>query len=81
MPALPRKLAEPTPVVVVGTVLWLAAVIVFGIVDWGDWGIGFWTSLAGFGLGVVGFGVFQWQRTASRRGSRGAWKGLSGLDG
>ncbi|WP_460956838.1 DUF2530 domain-containing protein [Parasphingorhabdus pacifica] len=80
VPALPRKLAEPTPVVLAGTLLWLAATVWIGIADWGDWGLRFWTAIAGCGLGVLGYGVFRWQRSASRRGSRGAWQGLSGLD-
>lgn len=80
MPALPRRLTQPTPVVVAGTLLWLLAALWFGVADWGAWDVRFWTSLAGFGLGLIGFGLFRWQRSASRRGSRGAWKGLSGLD-
>jgi hypothetical protein len=82
VPGLPRRLAEPTPVVLAGTLLWFAGVAGFGIVGWatGTVSIQFWTSLAGFTLGVMGYGVFRWQRSASRRGARGAWKGLSGLD-
>ena len=79
VPGLPRRLAEPTPVVLAGTLLWLGGVVVFAVVAPGS--IPFWTSLVGCLLGVIGYGVFRWQRSASRRGSRGAWKGLSGLDG
>lgn len=66
-----------------GTVLWFVGCAVFGALDWigGEPTIRFWTSLAGAVLGLVGYGVFRWQRGASRRGSRGAWQGLSGLDG
>lgn len=83
VPPLPHRLAEPTPVVLVGTLLWFAACAFFGITEWmsGDLTIRFWTSLIGGLLGVAGYGVFRWQRSASRRGSRGAWRGLSGLDG
>ncbi|HTI21799.1 MAG TPA: DUF2530 domain-containing protein [Kutzneria sp.] len=35
-----------------------------------------WSCLAGFGLGFVGYGVFRWQRSAARRGSRTAQEGL-----
>lgn len=82
-PPLPRGLAEPTPVVLGGTLLWLAGCAVFGVFGWqsGDLGIQFWSSVAGASLGILGYGVFRWQRSASRRGSRGAWHGLSGLDG
>ncbi|MBQ6640412.1 MAG: DUF2530 domain-containing protein [Saccharopolyspora sp.] len=79
MPALPRRLAEPTPVVLAGTLLWLAAAVLFAVVA--PQSVQFWTCTAGFVLGVIGYGVFRWQRSASRRGSRGAWKGLAGLDG
>ncbi|MBB5153796.1 DUF2530 domain-containing protein [Saccharopolyspora phatthalungensis] len=82
VPPLPRGLADPTPVVLVGTGLWLAGLVLFGIRDWaGGWDIQFWTCLAGAALGILGYGVFRWQRSAARRGSRGAWQGLSGLDG
>lgn len=82
VPALPRRLAEPTPVVLAGTVLWFVVCAYFGVTEWigGDLTIRFWTCLIGGVLGVAGYGVFRWQRSASRRGSRGAWKGLSGLD-
>lgn len=82
MPQLPRRLADPTPVVLAGTLLWLVGVVWFGVVDLtdGQWGIEFWTSATGCGLGIIGYGVFRWQRSAARRGSRGAWRGLSGLD-
>ncbi|MEV6234166.1 DUF2530 domain-containing protein [Saccharopolyspora shandongensis] len=79
VPPLPRRLADPTPVVLFGTALWFAGVVLFGIRDWAS--IQFWTCLAGGVLGIIGYGVFRWQRSAARRGSRGAWKGLSGLDG
>jgi uncharacterized protein DUF2530 len=83
VPPLPRRLANPAPVVLVGTALWFAGAVLFGIRDWvdGSWDIQFWTCVAGVGLGVIGYGLFRWQRSAARRGSRGAWKGLSGLDG
>lgn len=79
MPALPRRLADPTPVVLAGTMLWFAGVVLFGVTALHS--VQFWTCVAGSLLGITGYGVFRWQRSASRRGSRGAWKGLSGLDG
>ncbi|GAB3692939.1 DUF2530 domain-containing protein [Saccharopolyspora tripterygii] len=82
VPPLPRRLADPTPVLLIGTALWFAGVVAFG---WGDLadgtvGIQFFTCVAGTALGVIGYGVFRWQRSAARRGSRGSWQGLSGLD-
>ncbi|RCW43615.1 uncharacterized protein DUF2530 [Halopolyspora algeriensis] len=83
VPSLPRKLADPTPVVLTGTLLWFTACLVFGITSGlsGGVDIRFWTCLIGGILGSLGYGVFRWQRSAARRGSRGAWQGLSGLDG
>ncbi|WP_244515162.1 DUF2530 domain-containing protein [Actinopolyspora xinjiangensis] len=83
VPPLPRRLAGPTPVVVTGTLCWLVAAVVFGMLGWTGSGVDvrFWTCVTGSGLGVLGYGVFRWQRSASRRGSRGSWQGLAGLDG
>lgn len=70
-PALPPRLADPVPVIVVGTVLWflvLAGLLLFDRDDT-TW---LWTSLAGGLLGITGYGVFAWQRSAARRGSRTA---------
>ncbi|MER7015581.1 DUF2530 domain-containing protein [Saccharopolyspora sp. NPDC000359] len=79
VPHLPRRLADPTPVVLTGTVLWLVGAVVLALRSHTD--IEFWTCVAGVALGIIGYGVFRWQRSAARRGSRGAWQGLSGLDG
>ncbi|MDA3648237.1 DUF2530 domain-containing protein [Saccharopolyspora indica] len=78
VPHLPRRLADPTPVVLTGTALWLVGTVALALS--GNLGIEFWTCVAGVTLGVIGYGVFRWQRSAARRGSRGAWQGLSGLD-
>ncbi|GAA2337776.1 DUF2530 domain-containing protein [Saccharopolyspora halophila] len=82
VPGLPRRLADPTPVVLLGTALWLVAAVVLGWRDAADGSLDvhFWTAVAGTTLGVIGYGVFRWQRSAARRGSRGSWQGLSGLD-
>jgi hypothetical protein len=34
-------------------------------------------SIAGLGVGVVGTSIFLWQRSAARRGTRGAQTGLT----
>lgn len=83
VPPLPRRLAEPTPVVLLGTALWFMGLVLFGVTSIldGRIGIQFWTCLAGCLLGLLGYGIFRWQRSASRRGSRGAWRGLAGLNG
>lgn len=64
--------------VLTGTALWLVGAVVLALS--GNLHIEFWTCVAGLTLGITGYGVFRWQRSAARRGSRGAWQGLSGLD-
>lgn len=83
VPALPRALADPTPVVVAGTLAWFVAAVAFGVSGMaaGDFDIRFWTCVVGTVLGGLGYAIFRWQRAASRRGSRGSWQGLTGLDG
>jgi hypothetical protein len=73
-PPLPRSLTDPVPVVVVGTLAFLVAFVVLLLV--GAPPIWTWSCLAGFGLGFFGYGVFRWQRSAARRGSRTAQEGL-----
>lgn len=82
VPPLPRRLADPTPVVLAGTVLWFVGAALFIVTPWdpGLHDVRLWTCVTGGVLGIIGYGVFRWQRSASRRGSRGAWKGLAGLD-
>ena len=74
-PALPAALLEPWPVIVVIAAGWLVAVVlafmVPGLHDWRP------TTIAGLGVGVLGTSIFLWQRSAVRRGSRGAQSGLS----
>lgn len=76
-PALPPRLLALAPVVYVGTALWFAAFAVLAI---GHYGfdvfppIWMWTALAGSVLGLIGVPIMLWQRSASRRGARGAQK-------
>ncbi len=73
-PALPAALTDPRPVIGVGAALWavatLAAFVVPALHGWRP------VTLAGLGVGVVGVSIFLWQRSAARRGSRGAQTGL-----
>jgi hypothetical protein len=73
-PALPAILLEPWPVICAIAAGWLVAVIlaftVPGLHDWRP------VALAGLGVGVLGTSIFLWQRSAVRRGSRGAQRGL-----
>lgn len=68
-PELPKRLTDLTPVVMVGTTLWLGALIVLFFVTHGVW---VQTALAGVVLGLIGFGIIFWQRAAARRGSKSA---------
>ncbi|AXX27824.1 hypothetical protein APASM_0459 [Actinosynnema pretiosum subsp. pretiosum] len=58
----------------VGSTLWLVALVVTLLI--GAPAVVVWTCAAGGALGVIGFGIFAWQRSAARRGSRTAQSGL-----
>lgn len=73
-PALPKQLVDAWPPVIIGTVVWSLVFVVLLSVGAGD--VWRWTALAGAGLGVIGMGIMWWQRAASRRGKRGAHRGL-----
>ena len=74
-PSLPAALLAPWPVIFVIAAGWLVAVVlaftVPGLHDWRP------TTIAGLAVGVLGTSIFLWQRSAVRRGSRGAQSGLS----
>ncbi|GAA1869482.1 hypothetical protein GCM10009836_57570 [Pseudonocardia ailaonensis] len=79
-PALPRRTSDVTVVVAVGTLVWLVAaavLLVVSLVGGRPLDIWFATCVTGAGLGLLGFGVFAWQRAAARRGSRLAQQGLA----
>ena len=74
-PALPARLLEPAPVIVVIAIGWLIAVVlaftVPGLHDWRP------ITVAGLGVGLVGTSIFLLQRRSARRGDRGAQQGLT----
>lgn len=73
-PALPEILLRPWPVIYVIAAGWLvAAVLAFTVPGLHDWRP---VTVAGLGVGVLGTSIFLWQRSAVRRGSRGAQQGL-----
>lgn len=73
-PELPAALRDPRPVIVAGAVLWaLATLASFTVAALEDWRP---VTLAGLGVSVVGVSIFLWQRSAARRGARGAQTGL-----
>ena len=74
-PALPAALLQPSPVIIVIAVGWLiAAILAFTVAALHEWRP---IAVAGLGVGVLGTSIFLWQRSASRRGSRGAQSGLN----
>ncbi|MGH3754763.1 MAG: DUF2530 domain-containing protein [Pseudonocardiaceae bacterium] len=72
--ALPPRLADPRPVVGVGTVAWFAAAAVLLAAGGPPVWIG--ACLAGGLLGLLGFVMIHAQHSAARRGTRGAQQGL-----
>jgi hypothetical protein len=79
-PALPRTLGAPEPVIWAGISCWLALTVALGAARlFGErpLDVWFWTSIAGWCLGLVGYTIMRWQRSAARRGSRLAQSGLA----
>lgn len=73
-PALPGRLLNPRPVIITIATGWLVAlVLAFTVPALHDWRP---VTVAGLGVGVLGTSIFLWQRSAARRGSRGAQRGL-----
>ncbi|MGW0159514.1 DUF2530 domain-containing protein [Mycobacterium sp. NPDC003323] len=74
-PALPARLLDPVPVIVVIAAGWLVAVLlaftVPGLHDWRP------ITVAGLGVGLLGTSIFLLQRRSARRGDRGAQQGLT----
>jgi Protein of unknown function (DUF2530) len=76
---LPDRLLALPPLIYAGTALWFVALCVLLVLRYGfDLGppIWLWTAIAGTALGIVGLPIMWWQRTASRRGTRGAQRDL-----
>lgn len=73
-PPLPPGLLEVWPVIGVGALGWLVAVIAaFTVPALETWRP---VTVAGLATGLLGTGIFLWQRDAARRGARGAQTGL-----
>jgi hypothetical protein len=75
-PPLPAIRSGVAYIVIPGTVAWfLAFVVLLFLTDTlraHDAMIWLWTCLAGWVLGLLGLAIFGWQRSAARRGRRGA---------
>lgn len=73
-PPLPRSLADPRPLVTLGTIAWFTAAVVLLVMDRStEW---VWTCLVAGLLGLIGLTMIHLQRTAAQRGSRGSQQGL-----
>jgi len=73
-PALSPRLLAPWPVIIAITAGWLVALaLAFTVPALHGWRP---VTVAGLGVGVLGTSIFLWQRSAARRGARGAQRGL-----
>ncbi|GFG74778.1 DUF2530 domain-containing protein [Mycobacterium botniense] len=78
-PPLPAAVLEVWPMIAVGAIAWLAAaVLAFTVPAFESWRP---VAVAGLGTGLLGTGIFLWQRDAARRGARGAQTGLQSRRG
>jgi hypothetical protein len=80
VPELPTALADPRPVMAVGTALWTGYTVVVAVraVLAGDGpGTGVATGAVGVALGGIGYGIFYWQRRIVRRGAGRGQHGIS----
>jgi hypothetical protein len=78
-PPLPPRLLALPPLIYIGTATWFAVFTVLLVLRYVfDLGppIWLWTALAGWLLGLSGIPIMWWQRTASRRGTRGSQRDL-----
>lgn len=74
-PPLPARWVDMRPVLALGTALWFVAYCALLVARYGyhvPTGIWLPTCLAGWILGVIGTAIMYWQRSAARRGARGA---------
>jgi hypothetical protein len=75
-PPLPPIRSGIAYIVVPTTAVWFLAFVVLlfftGSLREHDAMIWLWTCLAGWLLGLTGLAIHQWQRSAARRGRRGA---------
>lgn len=73
-PELAKHLLDAWIPAISGTCAWFVASVVLLVI--GAAPVWIFTALAGTVLGFLGMALMFWQRSASRRGSRGAQRGL-----
>jgi len=73
-PPLPAILLDPWPVIAIGELAWLVGTVIVFLMP----ALATWRPLtaAGLAVGVLGTSIFLIQRSAARRGARGAQTGL-----
>jgi hypothetical protein len=71
---LPHGLADPRPVVGIGTLAWFMAAVVLLLVGGPSVWVG--ACVTGGLLGLLGFAMIHAQQSAARRGGRSAQQGL-----
>lgn len=74
-PPLPPRLSDMPTIVGLGSALWAVAAAVLLVT--GTTGPALATCVTGAVLGGLGYALFRWQRSAARRGARGAQQGLT----
>lgn len=74
VPPLPQGLADPRPVVGVGTLAWFTAAVVLLVANGPSVWLG--ACVTGGLLGLLGFGMIHAQRNAARRGAPSAQQGM-----
>jgi hypothetical protein len=78
-PPLPPGLSRPGVIALVGSIAWALATVVVLVVSVSTGrplDLLFATCATGTAVGGFGYGVYAWQRSAARRGSRTAQDGL-----
>ncbi|MEE2033208.1 DUF2530 domain-containing protein [Rhodococcus chondri] len=70
-----RRLADPRPILAIGTALWAIAAVVV-LLSGDRWDSALPVCVAGIAVGLLGSALFLLQRRAARRGRRGAQVGL-----
>lgn len=73
-PEIPARFTDPRPVLAIGTVAFALATV---LVAWIGWDDALPTCYTGIAIGVLGYSIFWIQRSAVRRGSKGAQRGIS----
>jgi hypothetical protein len=73
-PPLPAVLLDPWPVIAIGALAWLVSTVIVFLTP----ALAMWRPLtvAGLAVGLLGTSIFLLQRSAARRGARGAQTGL-----